>query len=162
MILYKAHLIGLIMDKIKISIHDSKEFNTYDEVLVHIYENHLATETVKSSYLNALREREANYPTGIKLDGYSVAIPHCDIKHANKPTIYIIRLPKPVLVNRADEDEKLSVSLVINLVVTDPSAQLMLLRSLFHNLQDVSFYQKLLKLPIEEADSLFVSTIINQ
>ena len=70
------------------------------------------------------------YPTGILLDGYSVAIPHCDSNRANSPSIYIIRLPEPVQVDQADGDDKLWVKLIINLVVTDPANQLQLLKAL--------------------------------
>lgn len=73
-----------------------------------------------------------------------------------------MRLSNPIEVDRADEDEKLAVQLVINLVVTDPAAQLNLLKSLFRNLQEASFYQNLSSLPINEAKFLFNSTIINQ
>lgn len=150
------------MKNIQLNIEDSNEFKNYDEVLAYIYKQHLNNGTVKDSYLAALKEREMNYPTGILLDGYSIAIPHCDIEHANKPAIFIMRLSNPINVDRADEDEKLAVQLVINLVVTNPAAQLNLLKSLFRNLQEASFYQKLLSLPVNEAKSLFTSTIINQ
>lgn len=150
------------MKKIQLNIEDNKELKSYDEVLEHIYKQHLQSGTVKDSYLAALKEREVNYPTGILLDGYAVAIPHCDVEHANKPAIFIMRLSNPIEVDRADEDEKLAVQLVINLVVTDPAAQLNLLKSLFRNLQEASFYQNLSSLPINEAKFLFNSTIINQ
>lgn len=100
------------------------------------------------------------YPTGILLDGYSVAIPHCDSNRANSPSIYIIRLPEPVQVDQADGDDKLWVKLIINLVVTDPANQLQLLKALFSNLQMEDFYQNLLELPSEKAQALFISTVM--
>ncbi len=148
------------MSTIKINVADGAAFKSYDEVLVDIYQKLSAESIVKESYLNALREREAEYPTGIMLDGYSVAIPHCDSRHANHPCINIIRLPEPVQVNQADGDEKLWVKLVVNLVVTDPADQLQLLKALFNHLQMEDFYHKLLALPADEAKALFVSTII--
>lgn len=147
------------MSSLTISVADGAAFNNYDEVLQHIHGKLYAEGTVKESYLAALREREAEYPTGILLDGYAVAIPHCDSQHANNPSINIIRLPKPVQVNQADGDEKLSVKLVVNLVVTDPADQLQLLKALFNHLQKADFYHKLLELPADEAKALFVSTI---
>ncbi|MFJ5315702.1 PTS galactitol transporter subunit IIA [Pectobacterium versatile] len=150
------------MGTISIHVADGAAFKNYDEVLEHIHEKLRSEGIVKDSYLNALREREAEYPTGILLDGYSVAIPHCDSKHANHPSIYIIRLPEPVLVNQADGDEKLWIKLVVNLVVTDPTDQLQLLKALFSRLQMEDFYHKLLELPADEAKELFISTIIQQ
>lgn len=148
------------MSTVTINVADGAAFKNYDEVMQHIH-NKLSTEgIVKETYLEALREREAMYPTGILLDGYSVAIPHCDSRHANGPSIYIIRLPEPVQVNQADGDDTLLVKLVINLVVTDPANQLQLLKALFNNLQIEDFYHNLLELPSEEAKALFISTIM--
>lgn len=148
------------MSTVTINVADGAAFQNYDDVLQHIHEKLSANGIVKATYLEALREREALYPTGILLDGYSVAIPHCDADHANSPSIYIIRLPQPVLVNQADGDDQLPVRLVINLVVTDPVNQLQLLKALFNNLQSEAFYHNLLEFPSEEAKSLFISTIL--
>lgn len=148
------------MNAISINVADGAAFKNYDEVLKHIHEKHLAEGIVRESYLKALREREADYPTGILLDGYAVAIPHCDSQHAVNPAIYIIRLPQEIEVNQADGDEKLRVRLVINLVVTHPSEQLQLLKALFNHLQMADFYHQMLDLPAEEAKALFINTII--
>lgn len=148
------------MSTVAINVADGAAFKNYDEVQQHIYDKLHAEGIVKESYLSALREREAEYPTGILLEGYAVAIPHCDSPHANRPSIYIIRLPEPVLVNQADGDDKLSVKLVINLVVTDPANQLQLLKALFSNLQREDFYHNLLELPADKAKELFISTIM--
>lgn len=148
------------MNAIAINVADGAAFKNYDEVLKHIHEKHLAEGIVRESYLKALREREADYPTGILLDGYAVAIPHCDSQHAVNPAIYIIRLPQEIEVNQADGDEKLRVRLVINLVVTHPSEQLQLLKALFNHLQMADFYHQMLDLPAEEAKALFINTII--
>ena len=75
---------------ISISVADGAGLQNYDAVLEHIYNTHRATNTVKESWLNAMRKREAEYPTGIELEGYSIAIPHCDSEHANQPAIYWI------------------------------------------------------------------------
>ncbi|HHK9389198.1 TPA: PTS sugar transporter subunit IIA [Escherichia coli] len=145
---------------ISISVADGAGLQNYDAVLEHIFNTHRTTNTVKESWLNAMRKREAEYPTGIELEGYSIAIPHCDSEHANQPSIYIIRLPDAIPVNRADEDGILWVRLVVNLIVTDPADQLRLLKPLFNHLQNEEFYQNLLTLPVDDAKALFVSKII--
>lgn len=145
---------------VTVNVADGAAFKNYDEVLQHIHATQTAAGIVKDTYLEGLREREADYPTGIQLDGYSVAIPHCDSKHAISPAIYIIRLPEAIEVKEADGDGKLWVNLVINLVVTDPGDQLLLLKALFNHLQMVDFYERLLSLPAEEAKAMFFSTIM--
>lgn len=148
------------MSTTTVNVADGAAFKTYDEVLQHIHATQTAAGIVKDTYLSGLREREADYPTGIELDGYSVAIPHCDSHHALKPAIYIIRLPEAIEVNEADGDGKLWVKLVINLVVTHPNDQLQLLKALFNHLQMADFYKQLLELPAEEAQAMFINTII--
>lgn len=148
------------MGKITVNVADGAAYKNYDEVLQHIHAAQTAAGIVKDTYLEALREREADYPTGIQLDGYSVAIPHCDSQHAISPAVYIIRLPEAIEVKEADGDGKLWVNLIINLVVTDPGDQLQLLKALFNHLQTVDFYEKLLSLKTEEAKAMFINTII--
>ncbi|MBO1810831.1 PTS galactitol transporter subunit IIA [Serratia ureilytica] len=148
------------MSAITVNVADAAAFKNYDEVLQHIHATQTAAGIVKETYLSALREREADYPTGIQLDGYSVAIPHCDSQHAIKPAIYLLRLAEAIEVNAADGDGKLWVNLVINLVVTDPADQLQLLKALFNHLQMADFYHQMLELPAEEAKAMFVNTII--
>ncbi|HGX5393542.1 TPA: PTS galactitol transporter subunit IIA, partial [Escherichia coli] len=53
---------------ISISVADGAGLQNYDAVLEHIYNTHRATNTVKESWLNAMRKREAEYPTGIELE----------------------------------------------------------------------------------------------
>ncbi|HDY8717901.1 TPA: PTS sugar transporter subunit IIA, partial [Klebsiella pneumoniae] len=137
------------MSTTTVNVADVTTCKNYDEVLQHIHVTQTAAGIVKETYLNALREREADYPTGILLDGYSVAIPHCDSQHAIKPAVYIIRLPEAIEVNEADGDGKLWVNLVINLVVTHPADQLQLLKALFNHLQMADFYHQMLELPAE-------------
>ncbi|MGS5625965.1 PTS galactitol transporter subunit IIA, partial [Escherichia coli] len=62
--------------------------------------------------------------------------------------------------NRADEDGILWVRVVVILIVTDPADQLRLLKSLLNHLQNEEFYQNLLTLPVDDANALFVSNII--
>lgn len=149
------------MEAVSITVADGMAYKNYAEVLEHIYQKQYADGIVRESYLKALQEREADYPTGILFDGYAVAIPHCDSQHAIEAAIYILRLPQAVEVSQADGDEKLPVRLILNLVVTQPSAQLPLLKALFKQLQLADFYHQLLQLPAEEAKALFVKTVVN-
>lgn len=148
------------MKAFELNVADGLPFESYEDVFKYLHEKLTAAGIVKESYLEALIAREREYPTGIELDGYAVAIPHCDTEHALKPAIYILRTPRPTLVNQADGDNQLETQLIINLVVTSPLDQLQLLKSLFSHLQDKDFYKKLLELPAEEAKSLFNSTVV--
>lgn len=50
----------------------------------------------KESYLQALKDREAVFPTGVMVDQIGVAIPHTDPEHINESAIAIANLKEPV------------------------------------------------------------------
>ncbi|CUX38288.1 PTS sugar transporter subunit IIA [Clostridium sp. C105KSO13] len=72
-------------------IDDDKEY-TDKEVLHIIGKKLLDRGYVKESFGEALLEREANYPTGLAMMPYPVAIPHTDPGHVNEPCISIVRI----------------------------------------------------------------------
>lgn len=120
----------------------------------------LAKGVVHESYPQALIEREATFPTGIALERHAVAIPHCEAVHAKSPAIYLIRPDTPVNFQQADDDEEIAVSLIIALIVENPTAQLKLLRRLFSELQNPNTIEALLNAPDAELAMLFRETIL--
>ena len=108
----------------------------------------------------ALIEREATFPTGIALERHAVAIPHCEAVHAISPAIYLIRPDTPVNFQQADDDEEIAVSLIIALIVENPTAQLKLLRRLFSELQNPNTIEALLNAPDAELAMLFREKIL--
>jgi len=136
------------------------EFSSRQQVLEHIGEEMLAKGVVHETYPAALIEREANYPTGIALECHAVAIPHCEAVHAKSAAIYLIRPDKPVNFQQADDDSEIAVSLIIALIVENPTAQLKLLRRLFGELQNTNSLEALLSAPSERLATLFRETIL--
>lgn len=51
---------------------------------------------VKDTFADALKEREKNYPTGLRTIPYEIAIPHADEIHVLQEAIVIIRPKKGV------------------------------------------------------------------
>jgi len=136
------------------------EFNTCQEALAHIGEEMLAKGVVHDSYPLALLEREAVFPTGIALERHAVAIPHCEAIHARSPAIYLIRPDKPVKFQQADDDAEIGVSLIIALIVENPTAQLKLLRRLFSELQNPNVLDALLSTSDDELAACFREAIL--
>lgn len=149
------------MNKCQLFIEDDLRFNNEQKALTYISEQLQQKGIVKKSHLEALIEREKTFPTGIALDGYAVAIPHCEAEHAISPAIFIVRTRSPVAFNRADEDSIVEVSLIISLVVTSPEDQLTLLKALFSNLQDKEFYHFLLNAQQDQIAERFNNVIFN-
>ncbi|MDO5145627.1 MAG: PTS sugar transporter subunit IIA [Eubacteriales bacterium] len=50
----------------------------------------------KNTYVQALKDRERSFPTGIQLPEIGIAIPHTDPEHVNKSAISIATLENPV------------------------------------------------------------------
>ena len=46
----------------------------------------------KPSYVQALKDREVEFPTGIDIDGAGVAMPHTDVSNVNRAGIGIATL----------------------------------------------------------------------
>ena len=135
-------------------------FSSCQHALVHIGEEMLAKGVVHESYPQALIEREVTFPTGIALERHAVAIPHCEAVHAKSPAIYLIRPDTPVNFQQADDDEEIAVSLIIALIVENPTAQLKLLRRLFSELQNPNTIEALLNAPDAELAMLFREKIL--
>lgn len=51
---------------------------------------------VKESYIQAIQDREANYPSGLPMEDLKIAIPHTDAEHVNQSIICFARLKNPV------------------------------------------------------------------
>ncbi|QLK60148.1 PTS galactitol transporter subunit IIA [Enterobacteriaceae bacterium Kacie_13] len=130
-------------------------FEDHHSALTHIGEYMVQAGVVETSYPQALLVREAEYPTGIQLEQHAVAIPHCDATHARTPAIYLIRPDAPVEFFQADDEGTVPASLIVALIVTHPSEQLTLLRQLFSQLQDPSFFESLLTVPEDQLATLF-------
>lgn len=140
---------------IQLFVRTAIDFASSEAALEHIGAEMLAKGVVKASYPQALKQREAEFPTGIALEQHAVAIPHCEALHAISPAIYLIRPDNPVLFQRADDEGEIAVPLIIALIVENPDAQLRLLRQLFGGLQNPQRIEALLNAPQAELGNVF-------
>ena len=98
----------------------------------------------KDSYVDALVNRESEFPTGIDVDGFGIAIPHTDISHVNKAGIAIATLENPVkFVQMGTDDEEVEAKVIFMLAVDDPKKHLELLQNVLAVLQDKDVLNKL-------------------
>lgn len=74
-------------------------------------------------YKNALK-REREFPTGLDIGNYCVAIPHTDSEYVNRSQIEFLSLEKPVkFKNMANINEEVSVSYVFMMAMSQPHEQ---------------------------------------
>ncbi|MDD3028265.1 MAG: PTS sugar transporter subunit IIA [Erysipelotrichaceae bacterium] len=91
----------------------------------------------KDTYVEALLKREAEFPTGLDVDGVGVAIPHTDVSHVKVPGVAIAVLKNPVdFIQMGSDDDKVSVSIVFMLAVVNPQAHLEKLQRILAIIQD--------------------------
>lgn len=79
----------------------------------------------KATYVQALKDRERDYPTGLNIEGIGVAIPHTPVEHVNKAATCIAVLKNPVtFIEMGMDDDEVPVKLVFMLAVVDPNAHI--------------------------------------
>ena len=99
----------------------------------------------KDSYVDALLEREQEFPTGLNLNGIGVALPHTDTKYVNQEGIAIASLNHPVTFFQMGTDcDPISVSLVFMLTVTNPSQHIDRLLRILEIIQDSNVLEGLI------------------
>ena len=75
----------------------------------------------RESYIDALKTREKDFPTGVNMGGVGIAIPHTDKSHVYKGAVAIGILKKPVkFYQMGTTDEVVMARLVFMLAVDDP------------------------------------------
>ncbi|MEE8885428.1 MAG: PTS sugar transporter subunit IIA [Eubacteriales bacterium] len=99
----------------------------------------------KDSYVEALNTREAEYPTGLDIDGVGVALPHTDVSHTNNTAIAVATLRNPVVFNEmgGEEEDKVNVNVVFMLCVNDPGGHMDVLQRVVTIIQDKSVMTKI-------------------
>jgi len=98
----------------------------------------------KDSYIQALADREAEFSTGLDIDGFGVAIPHTDVSHVLKSAVGIAQLKKPVtFIHMATDDQEVPVELVFMLAVVNPKDHIGELQRVLEIIQDKEVLKKL-------------------
>lgn len=92
---------------------------------------------VKESYIEAVCEREKQFPTGLPMSGGGIAIPHADVSHVNKEAMIVGLLKEPVDFRvMGSQSEYVSAQLIFMLAIKDSQAQLEMLQRLIEGCQD--------------------------
>lgn len=92
---------------------------------------------VKPSYLEAILNREQDYPTGLQTQGGGVAIPHTDPSHVNLEAVTIGVLKQPVTFRLMENPgQSIEVDLIFMLAMKEPNSQIEMLQALVSIFQD--------------------------
>lgn len=116
-----------------------------DEVMEAVGGKLIETGYCKPDYVEALKQREKDFPTGIDTGNIGLAIPHTAVDYVNKGKIAIARLRKTVPFQQmGNDDETVNVKLVFMLAVDDPNQHLAKLQGIVEVIQDETTLQKFL------------------
>jgi len=113
-----------------------------EEVFKALHEELYKNGNVKESFYNGLVKRENEYPTGLALSNYNVAIPHTDAQHIINSCIAVATLKNPVQFQcMEDESISIDVSVVFMLAMGDAHGHIEMLQKLVSLIQNDSFLE---------------------
>lgn len=100
----------------------------------------------RSTYKDAVIEREKIFPTGLPTGEINVAIPHADSEHVLTSTLAIMTLKEPVdFHNMGEPRSTLPVSIIIMMAIAEPKGQLSMLQKIMGIIQDSQHLKKIMK-----------------
>lgn len=107
------------------------EYSTDSEVLEYLATQLFEKNYVQESYIQAIQEREKEYPTGLPSTAPGIAIPHANYEMVNKTTLAIATLAKPVAFhNMEDNQSTLPIQIVIMMAIGEPHGQVEMLQKI--------------------------------
>lgn len=114
---------------------------------------------VKESFTKKCQEREVDFPTGLPTE-IPVAIPHCKDEGIKENSICFLKLEKPVIFRRMDDDtQDISTDMIFNMAIKDPNEHLAALQSLMKFLNNKEALEKCRTLSDKELIEYFEKNI---
>ena len=131
-------------------IYQNLELDNQKELFEFMFSELSKENYVEKSYLNAIIEREENYPTGFQIGNIGIAIPHVDSKHVKKNGLFFATLKEDLKFEDAEEDQILDVSIIFGLIIKDHDKHINMLVKLTELFQKDGFLEELKELSCEE------------
>lgn len=101
---------------------------------------------VEKEFEEALIIREKEFPTGLQLDGYAVAIPHGGSQYVKKDFVSVVTLRNPIFMNRMDNpEESLEIDILFILGFGKSETHLQVLKELMGLIQNPKVIEELKK-----------------
>ena len=103
------------------------------ELFEELAERLVERDLIEDSWLEAICEREKDYPTGLSFPSVQVAIPHVDPEHIKRPYIAVIKPQQPVVFEAmAGLGDDVPAQLIVNLGVMRDGGQVAVLQKLMN------------------------------
>lgn len=116
---------------------------------------------VKNTYVQALKDREKIFPTGLETPYVNIAIPHTDASHVLKPVISVITLKQPIKFETmgGNEGDYIHVKIILLLAINDPKNHLNVLQKLIFMLSTPEMEKLLNVKSIDEIYNIMINLI---
>lgn len=101
----------------------------------------MADELEKKSYVSegfrgAIKKREKEFPTGLKLRNMNVAIVHTDASFSKTEKVVVFKLEEPITFQNIEDLQPIEVKLVFGLILNDSNKHLEVLQRVSNLLQN--------------------------
>lgn len=113
-----------------------ESFKTKNELFEKIYSKAFELKYVREDFLERIKEREKNFPTGLQLEDMGVAIPHTDAECVLKEFVAVVTTDSVEFKSMEDANQSVPVEIAFILGLNEPHAQLEMLQSLMGLLQN--------------------------
>lgn len=115
---------------------------------------------VTDDFLTRPTDREQTFPTGLKLDGYGVALPHTDPECVTEQFIAVITVKDGIPFKlMEDAGQTVEANLIFVLGLNEPHSQLAVLQQLMGTIQDKDNVAALLRAKDEDEVKQILETI---
>lgn len=127
-------------------IYINLQAKTKEEVIEKLADELFSAGKVKETFKEAVLIREKEYPTGLPLGKYNIAMPHTFAQHVVEPAIAVAKLETPVIFTEmGTTDTELPVSLIMMMAVSEPKEQVGLLKKILQVFSDNEVLQELIE-----------------
>lgn len=100
-------------------------------------------EYVSSDYIEAIKDREKLYPTGISTSSYAVAIPHVDAKYAKTNTMYVITSKDGIEFEDSEEDRNINAKIIFGIIIKSHDSHIDFLVQISRLIQDENLLEQI-------------------
>ena len=98
---------------------------------------------VNEDYREAVCRREEEFPTGLKVPGHQVAIPHTDSEYIEKPGLVFVRPKNPLAFQEMCSGDPVDAEMIFLLLVKDKKDKMPLLSGLMARFGDGELMDRL-------------------
>lgn len=131
-----------------------------DDLFALVYHELLQRGWIRETYLEAVKQREQEYPTGLDFGEFAIALPHIDPEHVLHPAMVMTLVEEPIHFQAMD-DPSLShpCRLAIFPVLAAAGDQLLFLSAVATALQQPGFYAILIAQESPEGAAALLDSI---